>query len=137
MKNPGANTPGCLGRNVGRNRPREAPLLLSSLIGRGRKQCASVAGPLWTFAGPESSGPPTPHPVAVCDCEGLAACLATRRRISGFVDCKTEIAPDRQDGGSTCWIRQDRLRLAAVVVRANEHRLVVVLVRDPVAIRIS
>jgi hypothetical protein len=60
-----------------------------------------VAGPLWTFAGPESSGPPTPHPVAVCDFEGLAACLATRRRISGSVDCETQIAPDSQDGGST------------------------------------
>ena len=36
-----------------------------------------VAGLFGTFAGPESSGPPTPHPVAVCDFEGLAACLAT------------------------------------------------------------
>src|SRR6516225_7804326 len=137
MKNPSAKAPGCLGRNVGRNCPREAPRFQSSLIGWGRKQCACVAGPLWTFAGPESSGPPTPHPVAVCDCEGLAACLATRRRISGFVDCETQIAPDRQDGGSRCWIRQDRLRLAAVVVSANENRLVVIFVRDPVAVRVG
>src|SRR5262245_32375404 len=103
----------------------------------GEEAMCFVAGPLWTFAGPESSGPPTPHPVAVCDCEGLAACLATRRRISGFVDLETEIAPDCLDGGSTGWIRQDRLRLAGLVVRANEHRLVVVFVRDPVAIRVG
>ena len=60
-----------------------------------------VAGPFGTFAGPASSGPPAPHPVAVFDCEGLAASLATRRRISGFAGCETQIAPDRQDGGST------------------------------------
>src|SRR6516225_11605656 len=78
-----------------------------------------------------------PSPRGGLRLEGLAACLATRRRISGFVGCKTEIAPDRQDGGSTCWIRQDRLRLAAVVVRANEYRQVVILVRDPVAIRVG
>src|SRR5262244_3199178 len=81
MKNLGARAPGCLGRNVGRICPREAPLFQSSLIGRGRKQCAFVAGPLWTFAGPESSGPPTPHPVAVCDLRGLPPAL---RRGGGF-----------------------------------------------------
>src|SRR6516165_4734737 len=128
---------GVLGKERGQKSPTGSSPVPVIPDWKGEEAMCLCRRSLRTFAGPESSGPPTPHPVAVCDCEGLAACLATRRRISGFVDLETQIAPDRQDGGDACWICQDRLRLAAVVVRANEHRLVVVLVRDPVAIRIS
>src|SRR6516225_12468489 len=80
MKNPGANRRGAW-EGMWADCPRKAPLFPVIPDWKGRKECASVAGPFQTFAGPESSGPPTPHRVAVCDLRGLPPAL---RRGGGF-----------------------------------------------------
>src|SRR6516225_8569521 len=81
MKNPGAKAPGCLERNVGRNCPREAPRFQSSLTGRGRKQCACVAGPLGPSPGRTPPDRPPLTPWRFATSRGLPPAL---RRGGGF-----------------------------------------------------
>src|SRR6516165_8337047 len=81
MKNPGAKAPGCLGRNVGRNCPTEAPRFQPSLIGRGNVLLSPVRyGPLPARTPPDRP-PLTPWRFATS--RGLPPAL---RRGGGFQD---------------------------------------------------
>src|SRR6516164_780262 len=100
MKNPGAKAPGCLGRNVG-TWPTESSPVPVIPDWKGEEAMCFCRRSVIDLCRPGILRTARPSPRGGLRLEGLAACLATRRRISGFVDCETEIAPDRQDGGST------------------------------------
>src|SRR5690242_794803 len=130
MKNPGAFAPGCLGRNVGRLSTRNSPVPVI-LIGRGRKECA--LSPVRVGPSPARIPPDRPPLTSwrFATSRGLPPALRRGGGCSGFADCKTQIAPDCQDGGRNRWICQDGLRLAILVVRANQNRFVGIVVWNP------
>src|SRR6516164_1761643 len=136
MKNPGAKAPGCLGRNVGTWPTGSSPVPVIP-DWKGEEAMCFCRRSVMDLRRPGILRTAHPSPRGGLRLRGTCRLPCDRRRISGFAGCETQIAPDRQDGGSTCWIRQDRLRLAGLVVGANEYRLVVILVRDPSAIRVG